>query len=171
MCLKDMFDGLTAFGTIALAFVTAVVAAATCWLAWQAREAIRVQVWLELLKRFDSDEIIQARRRLARQIGKYTPEMHAAISEQVMNFFEDVGDAYERNFIQKDLAYDSFSFHLCRWWEASKAYVTEERKRHPNTAEVFTSFEKLAAIMKRTDVIDAAEMQRFLSDESRVGDR
>jgi hypothetical protein len=166
-------EAITAFSTLFLALFTAVMAAATFWLAKESREAsfrqIRVQVWLDFLKRFDALEMRKARAELASKVFEYTPEKHSVISETVMNFFEDVGTAYFGGFLDKKLAYDSFSFHLCRWWIACAPYVEHERQRHETAKDLFTEFEKLAFEMQEPDeVIDAAELKAFLQDERRL---
>ena len=71
--------------------------------------------------------MLKARAELAKVIRAYTPNRHNKISEKVMNFFEDVGTAYHSEFIEQ-LADDTFSYYVCRWWEATKAYIDQERK-------------------------------------------
>jgi uncharacterized protein DUF4760 len=170
-----MTDILLAFSTFALAlftaglaFFTARMANATFKLVSESREAsfrqICVQMWLEFQKRFDSAEMLRARKTLAQQIKT---KDSSRISETVLNFFEDLGIAYTKGYVEKELAEDSFSFYVCRWWEASKSYVDQERRRHKEDATLFANFENLA---KRTrlpnEIIDDRALHLFLDDES-----
>ena len=52
----------------------------------------------------------------------------------MLNFFEDVSTAYENGYLDKTLAENSYSFYLCRWWEALKSYVDQERSATKKTA-------------------------------------
>jgi len=167
---QEIMNIILAISTFLLALFTAVMAWATLKLANESREAsfrqIRVQIWLEFMKRFDSEEMLKARSELAKVIRAYTPDKHNKISEKVMNFFEDVGTAYHGGFIDEKLAYDTFSYHACRWWEASKAYVDHERKLHKEAKDLFVEFEKFAvAIRTPNEMIDADEMKLFLINE------
>lgn len=162
-----------AISTLALAVFTAIMAKATFKLANEAREAsfrqIGVQMWLEFQKRFDSPEMLRARKALAGQLRAKTPPKGDRISETVLNFFEDVGLAYDKGYVEKELADDSFGFYLCRWWAAVKSYVDEERRRHKEDTTLFARFEKMADTMRLPDeIIDDRELQLFLEDESRL---
>jgi hypothetical protein len=167
-------DTVLALSTAALAIFTAIMAAATYVLARESREAsfrqIGVQTWLEFQKRFDSEEMLKARRVLARHLKSAGQASDYSISDAVLNFFEDLGMAYEKGYVEKDLAKDSFGFYLCRWWEVSKSYIDQERKRHGDDVTLFANFEKLARSARLTDEkIDERELQLFLEDESSVG--
>jgi hypothetical protein len=164
-------DTILAISTIALAIFTAFMAKATHKLAKESREAsfrqICVQMWLEFQKRFDSHEMIGARKILAIQFKLGIQDKGTTISETVLNFFEDLGIAYEKGYIEKELAYDSFSYHVCRWWAVLKLYVYKERKRHNDDASLFVNFEKLAnKLCLPNEIIDDRELQLFLEDES-----
>jgi hypothetical protein len=166
-------DILLAISTLALAVFTAIMAKATFKLAKESREAsfrqIGVQMWFEFQKRFDSQEMLRTRKTLAGQLKAKTPPKGDRISETVLNFFEDLGIAYEKGYVEKELAEDSFSFYLCRWWAALKSYVDEERRRHKEDATLFANFEKLANRARLPDeIIDNRELQFFLENESKL---
>ena len=162
---------ILAISTVALAIFTAFMVRATYQLARESREAsfrqIRVQTWLEFQKRFDSHEMIGARKILAIRLKLNIQDKDASISETVLNFFEDLGIAYEKGYIEKELAEDSFSFHACRWWKILKSYVEQERNRHKNDISLFANFEKFAKnVCLPNEIIDDDELQIFLEDES-----
>jgi hypothetical protein len=172
----------------ATALFTAAMACFTAWLAWETRklenswreasaqqvetslktstDQIGVKTWLELEKRFDSEELKCARRRFAQQLKAYGIPSHDKISETVLNFFESVGVAHKEGYLNKKLAESSFSFYACRYWEASKAYIDQEQKRHDEDATLFEDFQDFARAMRLPDEkIDDEEIERFLMDE------
>jgi len=156
-----------------MAIATAAMAVATFWLVFESRRAsfrqIGVQTWLELEKRFDSQEMKKARKNLARHLKAYDPEKHDKISETVLNFFESVGIAHKEKYLDHKLADSSFSFHACRWWEAAKPYVDQERKRQDDDDSMFEDFQNFAKLMRRpNEKIDDLHLQRFLDDEERL---
>lgn len=172
MSKKGTTEAILAYSTAALALFTVVMAFATLRLASESREAsfrqIRVQTWLEFEKRFDSADMIRARKKLAQWFKTENPAQDAGISEKVLNFFDDLGAAYEMGYIDKQLADNAFSLHACRWWEVSKSYVDKERKRQKNPS-LFDRFESVARLMRQPgEKIDDEELRRFLEDESRL---
>lgn len=172
MSKKSNTESVVLWCNVALAVFTAVMVVLTWLSIKESREAsyrqIGVQNWLEMEKRFDSSEMRRARQVLAQQFLSTTQD-HNKISESVMDFFEDVGTLYKRGMIDHDLTQSSFSFHACRWWEASKTYVDAEQKRHGEDGTLFVDFRDLAATMRmRGEKIDDAELKRFLEDEARL---
>jgi hypothetical protein len=166
-------ETILAYATVALALVTVGLAIATFWLVSESRKSsfreIGVQTWLEFQKRFDSSEMVQARKRLALQLEKYDSAKTSRISETVLNFFEDMGNAYKNGYLNKNLADSSFSFYACRWWEAAKSYIDQARRRHGGDKTIFEDFEFVVAQMRLSDEkIDDKELQNFLEDESRL---
>lgn len=164
-------ETVLAYATVALALVTVGLAIATFWLVSESRRSsfreIGVQTWLEFQKRFDSSEMIQARKKLALQFDKFDSTKTNRVSETVLNFFEDVGIAYKNSYLDKNLADSSFSFYACRWWEAAKPYIDQERRRHGEDKTIFEDFEFVAKQMRNPDEkIDANELHSFLKDES-----
>jgi hypothetical protein len=140
---------------IILALSTLALAAFTAWMAWstkklanESREAsfrqIRVQMWLTLKDRFDSDKMRNARASLAKifiatlQTSKYDK----IPSDEVLDFFEDLGIAYNKGYIETELADSTFSYYVSRWWEASKQYIDFQRKEHDEDTTLYKDFEK-----------------------------
>ena len=171
---------------------TATMAVFTAWLAWETHklekswretsteqnkawfrtsaDQIGVRTWLDLERRFDSEELKRARREFAQQLKTYAITNHEAISETVLNFFESVGIAYKEGYLNKKLADSSFSFHAVRYWEAAKAYIDQEQKRHGADATLFEDFKDVVGLMRLPgEKIDDGEVQRFLEDEIRLG--
>jgi hypothetical protein len=157
---------------VIMAIATAAMAIATFWLVFESRQAsfrqIGVQTWLELERRFDSQEMKMARKNLARH-ESLRSKKHIKISETVLNFFESIGIAHQERCLNNKLADSSFSFYACRWREAVKPYVDQERKRQGDDDSMFEDFENFANAMCRPDEkIDDLNLQRFLDDEEKL---
>lgn len=179
---------LVAYGTLILASATVCLMVATVWLAletrWLAKEwrdtsekqvktwiqtstdQTGVQTWLALETRFDSKAMSLAMKELAVQLENYNPTNHGQVSEEVLEFFEDVGTLYNRGLLNKQLAASSFGYSATRWWEAARSYVYEERRRQGDDPTLFDDFEKFAkAIRMPGEKIDAESLRRFLQEE------
>jgi hypothetical protein len=133
-------------------------------------EQIGVEAWLALEARFDSQRMKRSRRALAEQLERYNPSNHDAITEEVMEHFESIGAIHKRGLLDKELAYSSFSFHAVHWWEASKDYIYEERKRKRDKT-LFADFEEFAKLMRERDSISgvaATDLKAFLQDEKNL---
>jgi hypothetical protein len=176
---------------IVATLLTAIMACFTGWLAWETRklekgwretsakqietwlktstDQIGVKTWLELERRFDSEEMKRARKQFAQQLRTYGIPNHDKISETVLNFFESVGIAYKEGCLSKILAESSFSFYACRYWEAAKAYIDQEQKRHDEDVTLFEDFHDFAKSMRLpNEKIDEEEIKRFLADEMKL---
>lgn len=112
--------------------------------------------------------MLDARAKLASHIQhfKNDPKHFKDISETVLNFFEDLGIAYENKCINYELAYESFSYHLCRYWWLLKPYIEYQRKLHNSEDRLFDKFEMLSAKMDGPK--DVGWKERFLDDEQLV---
>jgi len=121
---------LLACGTFALAWLTRKLEKA--WFTTSSHQ-IGVATWLELERRFDSEEMKRARKKLAQQLKAYTAAKHGKVSETVLDFFEDVGTTYKEGYLNRKLADSAFGFYACRWWEAAKAYVDHEQNATAKT--------------------------------------
>src|SRR5579864_8732889 len=90
---KGTTESILAYATVLLAVFTAIMAYETWNLASESKEAsyrqIRVQTWLEFEKRFDSAEMVRARKKLAQQLKANPPVKGEDISDTVFDFFED----------------------------------------------------------------------------------
>jgi hypothetical protein len=159
--------------TVVLAIFTAASAVGTFWLAWESKQSsyrqIGVQTWLTLEARFDSQEMMQARKKFAQQLKTYAVTKHDKISENVLNFLESVGIAYKEGYLNRKLADSSFSYYAVRYWEASKAYIDREQKIHGEDTTLFEDFKDMATLMRSPDEkIDAEEIELFLVAEIRL---
>lgn len=167
--LVAIFTGILAYATFKLARDTRIASANQ--IAEQRQSTLKqigVSSWLEFTKRFDSDDLINARSKLANAIIVHKkPEKYGESSELVLNFFEDLAIVYQEGFIDVNLAKNSFSYYVCRWWEATKDYVYYERKRLGGNVTLFDKFEWLAKeLNEHHQFPTAAEIPGFIRDES-----
>ena len=140
--------------------------------AWEksTKDQIGVQVWMTMEARFDSQEMKQARRKLAFQLDPYDSTKHDDIGEHVLEFFESVGSVYLHGFLTEKLAESSFSYHANRWWEAAKSYVDAERREHKADDTLYCDFEAFVKAMWKYERhgIDKDELKSFLEAERHI---
>jgi hypothetical protein len=165
-------DGLTT-ATLCLVGATLALVGVTIWLVVETKNAakrqLQVQTWLEMAKRFDSQEMKRARRDLAKKIQTYSADNHDKISETVMDFFEDVRTLWKHDFIDKKLVEETFGFYGSRWWAAVQPYVSNERRKHKDDDTIFADIEFLAKKIRLPhEQIDDVELKQFLNDEARL---
>ncbi len=172
------------YGTWALVGVTLLLVGVTFWMARKqvdllreqtkdARANLQLQNHLTFAARFDSRELQSDRKLLAQRLLEGAP--HDKISENVLDFFEDLGLFLRRGYLDEELEWDTFGFYAVRWWAACKDYILEERKRQ-NDETLFTDFENLVRTLRTLDAKSglaeptAAEVKAFLEGEFRLGD-
>jgi len=74
-----------------------------------------VHTWLAMEARFDSKDMARAMKKLAAELEVYSPTNNGRISEQALDFFEDIGMLYDEGQINKELALSSFGYDAARW--------------------------------------------------------
>ncbi len=171
--MKEIMDMVLSISTAILTIATVLMAYETFLMVKESREAsyrqIGVQTWLEFEKRFDSTEMVQARRKLATQLRSPVPVPVSEISDTVPNFFEDLGTVYKTGYIDKKLMISSFSYFTTRYWEALKPYVAQERRQHGGDQTISEDFEFLAReTLQKSEKIDERDLRRFLEEESHI---
>lgn len=141
-----------------------------------AREQLRVQFYLELRKQFDGP-LRNERKLLAQQLK--AGATHDEINERVLDFFEDLGMLVLRDYIDRKMVWDTFSYYAKGWWSACKDYITAERADKGGDPTLFSDFGDLVEMiyayeMKKRGKTRAElepsplELQRFLDDEARL---
>jgi hypothetical protein len=137
---------------ISVAVGTWAVAGFTWWLVNRqlsiAKEQAKIQLYLQLRKEFDG-ELVSARKLLAQQIMQGAP--HDKINETVMNFFEDLGMLLRRNYLDREMIWDTFSYYARMWWSACREYIAAERTAL-NDDTLFTDFDYLAERISEDEV-------------------
>jgi hypothetical protein len=129
---------MIAVGTWALALIT-------WWLVRRqlstAKEQLKVQLYLEVRKEIDGGRLTSSRKRLAQQLLQ-DPSRHD-VQEDVMNFFEDMGMLFRRDYLDREMIWDTFGYYARMWWSACRNYIADERARHSRDETFFSDFEFL----------------------------
>lgn len=164
----------TARGTWALAVATILLVLITLVIGWSqaqdakesraqqdkdAMELIRVQVALQFDKAFDSVEMRNARRRLAKQLLNN----QEVTEDRVADFFENVGLYMHKGRIDEDTVYNSYSVMIEGYWPALKTFVMESRKKGQAPDE-YIEFEQLYHEMNKRDKLESEMNQNDLKD-------
>ena len=68
-----------------------------------------------------------------------------------MDFFEDMGMLFRRNYLDREMIWDTFSYYARMWWSACKDYITKERA-NLNDNTFFTGFEYLVERISEEEV-------------------
>jgi Domain of unknown function (DUF4760) len=181
-CLEQMkFFGhfLVGLSEIALVIVTGYLAYFTFRLvketqqmARDARESVKTQIcvsaWLEFVKRFDSQEMINARIQLAAARWSYpdNPITYGQRSEIVLNFFENLAIIYNKGFIDTELSDSSFGYYVRRWWKATEPYILSARKTDKAKNTLYDQFESLVLKLEKDKTpLGKNDIDIFLQDE------
>jgi hypothetical protein len=69
----------------------------------------------------------------------------------VMNFFEDLGMLLRRNYLDREMIWDTFSYYARMWWSACREYIAAERTAL-NDDTLFTDFDYLAERISEDEV-------------------
>ena len=168
---KEFMETILAYATVALALVTVGLAVAT--FRGEANHEnppigkIGVQTWLDFQKRFDSPEMVQARKKLASQLENYDPKKKfPRISETVLNFFEDLGTTYKGDTWTKNSLNLHSVFTLAVGGKQRSLTLIRSEGVTVQTAPLFEDFEYVAKQMHQPDEkIDDKELHDFLEDE------
>lgn len=104
--------------------------------------SVRLHMMVE--EKWDGERMERHRAVLARKILDKAP--HDEVTESVLDFFESFAILYRLDLIHRELAWNTFGFHVSRWWTACKEYVFRERdrQREGNVPQSFTEFEWIA---------------------------
>jgi hypothetical protein len=155
-----------------VAIATLLLACVAVWAIFETRKGtktqIGVQTWIEFVKQFDSPEMQRYRAAEIRPLHSYNPAEHRDIPERVLEWFESVGIAYNRGWLNKELSDEAFSYYVNRWWIIAKTYIEEQRRRRTNLADgLYREFEDMARGMGVKDKnIDSTDIAVFVNEEA-----
>jgi hypothetical protein len=137
---------------ISVAVGTWAVAGFTLWLVKGqlsiAQEQRKIQLYLELRKEFDG-VLLSAGETLAGQLLDNKP--HDEMNEAVINFFEDMGMLFRRNYLDREMVWDTFGYFARMWWSACRDYIAQERADAGDNI-FFADFEYLVERICEDDV-------------------
>lgn len=135
------------------------------------RSELKARLQLQFADRFDSHTLIAARRELAQNYLHH--QSHEEIQETVLDFFEDMGLFWRREYLDEELIWSTFGFYGVRWWAICKNYILQERKAQ-NDLTLFDDFESLTQMFVSRDKAagnveaDDADLKRFLEAELKL---
>jgi hypothetical protein len=164
---------ILAIVTTLLAWFTYRLVTATQVLAKDAKASsaaqVGVQTWLELSKRFNSPEMIQARMDLATMcVGLPTqPENYGQIPEPVLSFYEDLGMIHKAGLIDDELAKNAFGYHARRWFIILRPYIDHSRKTDGAGRTLYDKYELYYNHLEKpcTVTLSGKHLTEFLHSE------
>jgi hypothetical protein len=145
--IAQMNDIIVAFGTCAVAYLT-----------WRlvkgqlstAKEQLNALLYLELRKQFDGSTLLAARKVFAEQILDGKP--HEEMDQSILTFFEDVGMLLRRNYLDREMVWETFGYFAQMWHSACRDFVTKERANGGGDPHIFSGFEYLVEQINEEDV-------------------
>lgn len=139
-----------------------------------AREMVRVQIGLEMTKRFDSPEMRRNRRALAKAFIHH-PASVASTDWRVFDFFETLAEYRAQHRIDEETVRTNFYYYLVYYWTLGESEIKEYRKEE-NDPNLYRDFENLTEELMRSEAkyrdipVDrlrpnTARVSAFLKDE------
>jgi len=114
---------------IALAAGTWTIGFGTVWLVRSqlstAKTESKIRLYLQLRKEFDSEPLLSHRERFAEQLLDGKP--HEELNQGILNFFEDVGMFLRRDYLDREMVWETFGHCAQMWWSASREYIAKEQ--------------------------------------------
>ena len=159
------------------ALATVVIAVATIWAidsqVATARSVASVQIYLQLTDKFDSQEMLAKRDRLAMLLIN-NGAVVTADAEGVLDFFETIGHLARRSGLDIDLVDNGFSIYLRYYWMALTDFIKQQRRvfADPTIYEDAEWLNKTLTKRERTkgrsESIPPAKLEEFLRGETKV---
>ena len=132
---------------------------------------LKTRLHFTFMERFNADPMKGDRRLLAENLLSTAPP--DKISQDIMNFFEELHLFLNDCYLNEELIWSTFGFASVRWWAVCEDYVFNERKRR-NDSTLFAGFQDLAARFSKRDAQAGfkeptiAELIVFLEDERKL---
>jgi len=159
------------------AMATVAIAVATIWAisaqVATARSVAGVQILLQIMDKFDSDDMVAKRDRLAMLLVGNSAVL-TADGEAVLDFFETVGHLTKKNSLDLDMVDNGFSLYLRYYWTALAPFVRERRRTYSDPTlyehaewlnETLCRRERVAG---RSEDIPTQQLEEFFRTETKV---
>ncbi len=136
----------------------------------KARIVLQTEALLSLSERMDSQDMRRARQiAAARLLTSTTPNYEIA---DILDFFSTIAYLQEKGAIDKDLAFNQFSWWMIRYWRAAQDYV---RARRQIDRQLWLTLERVVIDLQRReqkggyvpDSYSAEMIRTFLQEEAR----
>jgi hypothetical protein len=163
--IAEMAEIFVAVGTWALVAVTLALA----WATWQlvkghlstaeeqlkirqstAEEQRKIELYLELRREFDSIRMADVRVLFAGQLLDGKP--HDEMDQAILTFFEDVGMLVRRNYLDREMVWETFGHFAKMWWGACREYVATEQSHFGGDPFFFGDFKYLVEQIYEVDL-------------------
>jgi hypothetical protein len=148
------WDHIAQIAEIGTALGTWAIAGFTLWLVKghlsTAKDEHKIQLYLELRKEFESASLLSHRERFAGQLLDGKP--HDEMDQGVLNFFEDLGMLFRRNYLDQEMVWETFGHFGKMWWSASREYIAKERANMDGDTFFFRDFQYLVERVCEIDV-------------------
>lgn len=110
-----------------------------------AKSQSKLEIFLKNKERYDGPQMVNQRRLIAIQIIGHinTRKTIWNLSEEVANFFDDLGMQLKNGYLDKDLIWSVFGYDLPYWWFGYKEYIYQERTRNEDDNTLYADFELL----------------------------
>jgi len=141
---------MTAWATVAL------VAATIFMIVWQIQSAKRVakaQLTIDLMDRYDPQQVRVYRQTLASALLAGTP-LPASVMEPVIDQLETIAALYESKWLDYDLVDNAFASQLRFWWAALEHHIRAMRVGFSNDS-YYECFERLAMSYDAKEPVNA----------------
>ena len=139
-----MLTALASCGLVIVSLITSALQIRT------SKNLASVQVLITYEQKFDSEDMLAARSKLAIQLLNKAP--HQEMQEDVLNFFESIGLLLRLKCLNKEMVWANFSYFAIRWEYVCKDYIKEERMLKDNDTTIFEEFEGLVKLMYEMEI-------------------
>jgi hypothetical protein len=141
------------------------VLADTAWIS-QLAEITQFIFGRPLRKEFDGAPLILHREQFAAQLLDGKP--HEELDQGVFNFFEDVGMLLRRNYLDREMVWETFGHFAKMWWSAGREYLLKEKANMGGDQVLFSGFkylvEQIYEIDKKKNMKTRVELEPSQSE-------
>jgi hypothetical protein len=136
---------VTAWATVALVIATIFM---IVWQIISAKKSAKVQLAIQFIDRYDSEQMRSNRRALALSLINHPVDTSSNTIEPVIDALESIADLLHRKWLDKGVIDNSFSVCARYWWIALEGYITKMRNDYHDTT-LYERFEGLAKLYEK----------------------
>ena len=132
-----------------------------------ARRLLGFQLFAQMAKQYDSQEMLQARSRLADTL--LADEASLDVDETVLMHYENLALLVRRRLIDRQLVWNIYSYDAPRYWFALSSYIRTFREKYsePSYLEEFEGMVKWLNSIKRSPLGTRLHPREFTSSDLR----
>lgn len=165
------FNSITASAAAIAAVASLIALILTYFQLKQFRFAHGVDLIFELEDRFDAPEMMKARKVVAKALQKRTSVQEM---DTVLDFFETLGILVRRHAVDKELAWNSFSYWVLRYAVFTRDHIDARRRAESDNTyweefeflvDCFTQVETRKRHLKLPQSFSNVQLDKFLKEE------